>query len=134
MKKEIPEREVNDAIRTLEADYAHDVFSMAKNFAERMKSGDITDDFSDALHEVVDGCQRVIYTQQAQAGLMCSKNSDAYLEQGFEADSLIKDGAINWPLMMYCALEADIIEELDRYGVNVNDPDSWSEIDLKEFE
>lgn len=128
---QVTEKDVEDALRVLRADYYSDVRGMAKDLADRMKAGDI-EDFNDALHEDVDGCQRVIYTQQAQIGLLCSDNEDAYAQEFGEVP--VTDGAINWAAMMYSALQQDIIEDLDAHGVDVNDPESWPDIDLSDFD
>jgi hypothetical protein len=95
-----------------------------------MKDGDV-DDFSEALHEAVDGTGRIIYTFQAKCGLLVSDNADAYVEEFGEAP--VEGGDIKWEAMAFAAMEQDVIKELDVRGVDVNDPSSWPEIDMSEF-
>ncbi len=116
---------VEDAVRLIRADYYSDVLSMAKDLASRMKSGEV-EDFGDALHDDVDGCARVIYTYQAKLGLLASDNEDAAEEEGADATSP--------EARMYYALQADIRDTLDSRGVDMNDPSSWPDIDMREFE
>ncbi len=117
---------VDEAVSAIRADYYGDVRDMAKNLAERMKAGDV-EDFSDALHDAVDDCQRCIYTFQAKLGLLASDNEDAMEEE-------LGDDNGTPEQRMYWALRADIVEHLEACHVDVNDPDSWAEIDMSEFE
>lgn len=125
------DRDVDDALRVLRADYYTDVLDEARDLAKRMKSGEI-EEFSDALHEACDSNQRVIYTQKAQIGLLCSDNEDAYADEFGEVP--LQGGTVNWSAMMFFAFQQDILERLDAGGVSVHDPDTWPDIDLKEFD
>ena len=71
---EMPRRSANEVRRggrstaadsILTMDYYNDVRGVARDLAQRMKDGEI-EDFSDALHETVDGTLRVTYTWQSQ--------------------------------------------------------------------
>lgn len=117
---------VDQAVNAIRRDYYSDVLDLARDLAERMKAGEV-DDFGDALHEQVDGCARVIYTLQAKLGLLVSDNEDAWEDTG------AGDGTPAPETRMYYALQADISERLEAGGVDLNDSDSWAEIDLEEF-
>lgn len=119
------EMTVEQAVDVIRRDYDRDVLSMARNMAERMKSGDV-EDFNEALHEVCDDCPRVIFTFHAKLGLLASENAGAFEEVGVDATEP--------SVMMYFALRQDIIDRLEVGGVDVNDEKSWAEIDLKAFE
>jgi hypothetical protein len=123
------ETSVDDAVRVITRDYYNDVRHMAKDLATRMKAGEV-EDFSDALREDCDECQRVIYTFRAKLGLIASDNADA------AADDLGDDEAARLTVeaRMYYALQADILERLSAGGVDVNEPDSWTDIDLEGFD
>lgn len=130
--KKLSDSDVRKAFDVMRAEYYQDVHETAKSFAKELKSGDV-DDFGDAIHQLCDDDQRVIYTFKAKVGLLCSDNEDAYMEQTGEPPPVEGD-SINWSAMMFYAFQQDIIESLEAHGVDVNDPDSWPDIDLKEFD
>jgi len=127
----VSEKDVDAALSVLRADYYSDVRGVAQDLARAMKEGEV-DEFSDALHEAVDGTQRVIYTYQARVGLICTDNQDAYVEDFGEVP--LENGNIKWEAMMFVAMEKDVVEDLEAHDVDVNDPDSWPEIDLKSWD
>jgi len=127
----VSEKDVDAALSVLRADYYSDVRGVAQDLARAMKEGEV-DEFSDALHEAVDGTQRVIYTYQARVGLICTDNEDAYAEEFGEVP--VEGDSIKWEAMMFAAMEKDVIEDLEAHDVDVNDPDSWPEIDLKSWD
>jgi hypothetical protein len=122
-----------DAHQVLRADYWSDVRDVAEELKQRIADGDFTDrdEFLDALHETVDGHQRVIYTAQAQECLLYSDNDGAYFEE-FGSEGAVQDGAINWSALAFAAFHRDIIEHLDAIGVDVNDPIPETEEDVVE--
>ncbi len=128
---EITEADCRAATNILTQDYMNDVRSCARGLAERMKDGDASD-FSDALHEAVDGTQRVMYTFEAKLGVILSDNGDAYFDEFGEEGAVEKDG-IKWERLCFVAMQQDVLKELDVRGVDVNDESSWPDIDLKEF-
>ena len=119
---------VEEAVSAIRRDYYQDVLSLARDLAERMKAGEV-DDFGDALHEQCDGCARVIYTFQAKLGLLASDNEDAYDEEFGPNENDAKGPEVR----MYYALCADIRDRLEAGGVDVDDSDTWPDIDLGEF-
>ena len=81
---------------------------------------------SEYVGETCDGHQWGIYTHYAKRIVCESKNADAYgLNYGTEG--MLGEGDINWSGIAYAALEADIYEELDRQGFDVNDPAAYFE-------
>lgn len=131
---EITDDDVRAAVNILTMDYYNDCRSVAKDLAERMKSGEIDpDEYQDAVHEAIEGTQRIIYTFQAKCGLLVSDNADAYSEE-FGEEGMVVDGNIAWERLAFVAMQQDVYKELDVRGVNVNKPNSWPDIDLSEFD
>jgi len=128
---EITEEDCEAASRILSMDYWNDVRSAAQSIAQRLKENDGVDpnDPNSVIHEVVEGTQRVIYTNQAKQGLLFTNNLDAYEDMGMDFS-----GGIDWSAMMYAAMEQDVVGNLTAHGVDLDDPDSWPDIDLKEFD
>jgi hypothetical protein len=123
MTSEEARRRIEDAHQVLRADYWQDVREAAEELKDRLQAGEFGDreEFQDALHETVDGHQRVIFTFEAQQCLLYSDNDGAYFED-FGSEGVVKDGQINWSALAYAAFERDIIEHLDAIDVDVNDP------------
>lgn len=106
-----------------EADYRKDVKDYADELAGCIRDKEIADreSFFDRLRETCDGAQCVIYTYQAKRVCLYSDNSEAGFTEGLVE---VKRGeGLPWSQMAYCALEADILEELDRMGIDVNRDD-----------
>lgn len=118
----VSEKDVDDALRVLRADYYSDVNSVAQNVIERLIEDD-GGDISDIMHECVDGTQRVIYTHQARVGLICTDNADAYVEEFGELP--IEGDSIKWEAMMFAALEKDTYEALGTTDFDADDSDTW---------
>jgi hypothetical protein len=106
---------VRDAVSVIRRDYYADVAAVADSVEERMRS---EADVMDIIHEEVDASQRVMYTWQARLGLLASENEDAYFEE-FEEEGAVHDGGIDYSRLMFAAMERDVIEELQRRGVDV---------------
>lgn len=70
-----------------------------------------TDDLETWLHESIDGHEFVIYTYRNFQVLRYSSNDGAYVED-FGAEDLAKEGGVNWPALTYCAMLADVRDEL----------------------
>ena len=87
-------------------DYQQEIEELAKQVTA--EASDYDRDINEVLHETLDGHQFVIYTGQAQQVLLLSPNDGAIEDYGI--DSAIKDGALNWSALAYCAMEADVRE------------------------
>jgi len=126
---EVTERQVQDAVAVITRDYYNDVADLGDQLIDDIKNGEIPgpNDFSDALHEMVDGTQRVIYTWQARLGLIASENHDAYFEEGI--GDLDCSESVPHEVLMFYALQQDIVEYMEREGCDPNDRDSYREED-----
>jgi hypothetical protein len=104
---------VEQAERVLRAEYWDDVRTMAEDARRAVKDGEVTDadGMNDWLWETVDGTGRVIYTAQAMDGLRWSEHDDAYFDEGLYCEEDFRDG-IPWSKLMFCAMLADVREDL----------------------
>jgi hypothetical protein len=116
------EESVDEAVAVIQRDYYKEVNQYADDFIERIKEGewDNRDDFIDSFNQEIDGAARVIYTWQAQLGLLVSENDDAGIES-LGPDGFDWSSGIPWSALMYFAFEADIYEAMDRKDFDVND-------------
>lgn len=100
--------------------------SIVAELRDRVKDGEggesLREWLIDHLHEVCDSDGWVIYTSKAKF-IVCERGTEAYTDQ-FGEEGLTKDGDINWSAIAYMALEQDIYEELEREGIDVNDPEN----------
>lgn len=94
-------------------DYLDDVRGTARGFVDDCTSGNYEGDIHDALHELIDGSQRVIYTWQAKMCVIWSDNDDAYFTE-FGGEGASDGDGINWSRLAYAAFMADVTEEIDR--------------------
>lgn len=115
------EKHVREALDVIEADYRGDVDGICKDVIDEIKAKNIEDRGAliEYIEESIDGCSRVIYTQEAQAGLLASHNDSAAIDEGMVDPSRWKSG-VDWSQLMYWALRQDVIEHLDRLGVDVD--------------
>lgn len=104
---------VEQAERVLRSKYWDDVRSMADDARQAVKDGEVDDaeGLENWLNESIDGCGRVIYTAQAMDGLRWSDNDSAYFDEGLYQEETFRDG-IPWSTLMFCALLADVRENL----------------------
>lgn len=94
-------------------DYLDDVQSTAQGFIDDCKSGQYTSEVSDALHELIDGSARVIYTWKAKMCVIYSDNDGAYFDE-FGAEGAVDRDGFQWSRLAYCAFLADVREEIER--------------------
>lgn len=110
--------QIRDAIRPIEADYLADVRTMAEEIIRDYRE-DRTRDIGDLTHQSVDGSWWVTYTYAAQVVMLVSDNDGAIEDYG--TDGLVTDGAINWSLLAYCAMEADVRDTINVLAPNLED-------------
>lgn len=111
-KEDGPDSLYRKGVDMLNRDYHEDVKDLANGIIENILEGELTDDdWSDRLHESVDGHQRVIYTAYAQATLMLVQSES------------FKDG-IPWSQLAYGALYEDVRERLDHLKIGKYDRDN----------
>lgn len=128
-KTETPSDAVDRALGTIRRDYHGDVHDAAVSIQEellgRLKQQEcgepLREWLAEHIDETIDGCARVIYTRQAQLGVLCSDNDGAYFEE-FGDEGAVADGAIDWSKLCYAAMHQDVIEELERIEVDANNP------------
>jgi len=127
------ERSLNDAMGEIRRDYFDDVRDAADSIKDeligRLKDGEaeagdsLRNWLMERIDQTIDGSGRVIYTFEAQKGLLCTDNGGAYFDEFGEEGAMDADG-INWSRLMYAAYRMDVIEQLESIGVDVNDPDA----------
>ena len=111
---------VAEAVETL-------IDEMRDEFKDGKTGEALRECLSERMPEHCDGHSGVIYTHYAKKIVCESRNSGAYSEN-FGAEGVTdRDGELNWSMMAFCALEADIYEELDRRDFDVNDPAAYFE-------
>jgi hypothetical protein len=117
-KRNSEEISFNDAIRALSSWYNQEVREWADEFDKRIKEGEFKDseDFTERFDEETDSAQLVIYTMQAKACLLVSKNDEAYEESFGEGEP----GTVEARALM--AFRADIMEHMES---DVNDDDTF---------
>ncbi len=79
----------------------------------------------------MDGHSRVIYTAKAKECLYESANDGAYLED-FGSEGAVKDGALNWSALAFCAFRQDVFEALSADGIELHDEDTFLSDDDEE--
>lgn len=129
----IENRDVN-AIRDLghdflRRDYNNDVRDLAESIKgeldERIADGEegeaLREWLIEHIDETIDGCARVIYTGKAQEALLFSSNDGAYADE-FGPEGMVEGDCIMWSRLAYAAVRADVLEQLESDGVDVNNP------------
>ena len=107
------------------ADVEYMAQSVKQELLDRVKEGESGEDLREwlieHLDESIDGSARVIYTWKAKMCMVYSSNESAYFDEMGGEGACGKDG-INWSALAYFAFRADVIEELERLGVDFNAP------------
>jgi hypothetical protein len=131
-REPVTESQLRDAVSVITREYYEDVRGIGDDLIDQIQDGDIarSDDFGDALHDAVDGTQRVIYTWQARLGLIASENHDAYFEEGI--GDLDCSESVPYETLMFYALQKDVVEYMDREGFDPYDRDTYAEDDEDE--
>lgn len=100
------------ARRVLQVDYNQDVADWVTEVRRMVADGE-HDDPSDAIHDLVDGLRRVIYTGEAIEVLRyCASGSESAAIEDCGADVLINDGTINWEALAFAAISRDIHDRI----------------------
>jgi hypothetical protein len=109
----ITEEQHDDAMRVLRAEYYQGVRGIAADLDERVQNGEIKsqDEWSEAMHQAIDGSYWVIYTHANFQVLMCSDHHDAYSEDFGEPP--VSGNDINWASLAYAAMARDVQETAD---------------------
>ena len=114
--------------------YWDDVKGMAESLVDEIPNMD-RDEWLQHMNESIDGSSTVIYTHEAKKCLNETNNETAGIDS-LGADGFDYTNGIPWSAFAYFAFEADVLEEIDRLGVDVNDDDTFgpegSEAELSE--
>lgn len=124
-----PERQHDEAMNVLRAEYYQGVRRIVRELDERLKNKDI-DDWHDAIHQAIDGSYWVIYTHANFQVLLCSDNHDAYTEDFGQAP--VEGDTINWAALAFGAMYRDVQEQLEAEGVGPAGETEFEEAPLKE--
>jgi hypothetical protein len=121
---EVTERDVNDAVGVIRRDYYNEVEQWAEEYKERIENGEFEDReaFIEQMDQEVDGAQRVILTWHARLGLLVSDNEDLGFEEGVVE---LSGDDIPYSQLMYFAFRQDIIEQMGRIDVDVDDDEAF---------
>ena len=95
-------------------------------FKEGITGEALSEILLERLWENCDSHQWVIYTALAKQIMCESRNSGAYAEN-YGDEGMVADGDLQWSRLAYAALEQDILEELNRIGFDLNDPEAYFE-------
>lgn len=106
-----------------------EVKSLAEDYIKRIKAKefDDADELMEDLDQTIDGHQHVIYTYLAKLTCLASDNEGAYEDATGEEHGTPEQIA-------YFALKQDVLEEMERQGVDPNDSDDWFEDEEEERE
>jgi hypothetical protein len=94
-------------------EYEATIRGIVEDLTRAIKDKEVTDrdGAMDWLHETIDGHHDVIYTYAAMEVCRQSKNDQAYFDQ-FGSEGAMDESGIQWSRLAYCALEADVLEEI----------------------
>lgn len=117
----VTEEQAKQAHDVLRQEYWQDVFSTAEEIRDEVENGDYADwdGVQTRIDETVDGSSWVIYYADAYQCLRYSDNDEAIFEEG------CYDGAPDFvggfvTKAAYYAYRADLLEQLDRLGINAD--------------
>jgi len=92
------------------SDYWTEVSDLAKSITEEARK--YGRDIGEVLWETIDGHNWVIYTYKAQSIIRHSEN-DGYSAENFGANTIVRDGRLNWSSIAYGCLYGDVSENGD---------------------
>ena len=103
-------------------EYYESVDGIVMDITSAVRSGEIdADEWSDRLHEIVDGNFWVIYTYQAKLVVaFISDNDTAAFDEGMELDH---SAGINWSGLAYFAMYADACERMPDFDAMLAERD-----------
>jgi len=102
-----------------EREYRDTVQGIIDDVKGEVANGTITDRDSalEYIEQTIDGHHDVIYTYAAQNVCRISRNDGAYFDD-FGSEGAVEDGGIAWSKLAYCAMRADVLEQ-------IGDLDEW---------
>lgn len=119
MSREITEKQHDEAVRVLRAEYYQSVRSIVEEGMGQIKEGHITDreGLDEYLDQSVDGSYWVIYTHANFQVLFVSDNHDAYMEDFGEPP--VEGSDIKWAALAYAAMRRDIYDLIGSYDEEI---------------
>lgn len=111
----ITEKQHEEAVRVLRAEYYQAVRSIVEEAKGEIKSGNISDrdGLEEYVNQSVDGSYWVIYTHANFQVIFVSDNHDAYMEDFGEAP--VEGSDIKWAALAYAAMMRDVHELMGAY-------------------
>jgi len=119
MARDITEKQHDEAVRVLRAEYYSAVRSIVDEALEELGRGDIDGraGLDEYLHQSIDGSYWVIYTHANFQVIFVSDNHDAYMEEYGEPP--IQGGDINWAALAFGAMQRDVQQLLNAYDDDI---------------
>lgn len=121
MARDITEKQHDEAVRVLRAEYYSAVRAIVDEAMGEMKDGTIADReaLDEWIHQSVDGSYWVIYTHANMQVLFVSDNDDAYMDDF--GDAPVEGGNINWAALAFAAMRRDIYNLVDAYEDEIDE-------------
>lgn len=119
-----PEGEIEPEPKTPQEEYREEISSLVDDIMEQIGADgniDTRDQLDTYIWETIDSHQFVIYTSKAQEVVSLSNNAD-YTAENWGPESLMRDGDVHWSGIAFGAMLGDVRDELDRRGVDLNEP------------
>lgn len=131
----ITEKQHDDAVRVLRAEYYESVRSIVEEGMGQIKEGHILnrEGLDEYIDQSVDGSHWVIYTHANFQVIFVSDNHDAYMEDFGEAP--VSGNDINWAALAYAAMKRDVYDLIGAYNEEIEallDPEEEEEEELDE--
>lgn len=118
-----PEQALVDLEKLIRSNYYDTVVTEAQSIIKDIQDGHIEDDeqLSEALNNVAGESYWTCNNAAAKATVLVSDNNGDSIEQ-FGSDGLVEHSELHWLRLAYGAFRQDIVNELEKEGVDLNDP------------
>ena len=128
--KQSDEERVKDAERVLRAEYYSHIRGTALEVFQLIEDGTLEDQeaLERWLNETIDGDAWTFQTHSAIKVLLWSNNDGAHIED-FGSDGLVSDGCINWSVMAFSAMKADLLEDVELFNQEDDAVFTWIDED-----
>lgn len=110
----LTEEQIKQRANGIEQRECHQTIAdIVEDLKRAIKDKEVTDreQAMDWLHDTIDGHHDVIYTYAAMEVCRQSKNDQAYFDQ-MGSEGAVDESGIQWSRLAYCAMEADVLEEI----------------------
>lgn len=132
MARDITEKQHDEAVRVLRAEYYSRVRDMVEEAKDEIKAGNIhsREELDEYVEQSIDGSYWVIYTHANRQVIFVTDNPDAYIDDFGEPP--IEGGDIDWAALAYAAMRRDVYDLLDAYSDEIDELLNPEEEDLDE--